>query len=128
MAGKRVLQLFSFYHLQWNLCNYLLAIIYNCAFTFNMLHYVLVMILSKREKLLERLLSHPANFSFAELTTLLGHFGYYSASGSKTGGSRVSFTDWKGDYIRIHKPHPRDILKPYQVEDIIDSLTERGLL
>jgi len=50
------------------------------------------------------------------------------ASAGKTGGSRVSFTDGNGDYIRIHKPHPRNILKPYQINDIITALIERGLL
>ena len=86
------------------------------------------MILSKREKLLERFLSRPTDFSFAELTTLLSQFGYSIERGGKTGGSRVSFADGKGDYIRIHKPHPRDILKLYQVEDVIATLVERGVL
>jgi len=83
---------------------------------------------SKRDKLLTRFLSRPIDFSFDELVTLLGHFGYFYARGSKTGGSRVSFTDGKGDYFRVHKPHPRSILKLYQIDDIIVSLAERGLL
>jgi len=85
-------------------------------------------ILSRKDKLLKRLLSRPADFTFAELTTLLGHFDYYIINSGKTGGSRVAFTDGKGDYIRIHKPHPRNILKRYQIDDIIASLAERGLL
>jgi hypothetical protein len=84
--------------------------------------------MSKRDKLLERFLSRPTDFSFMELTTLLGHFGYSAAHGSKTGGSRVSFTDGKGDYLRIHKPHSRNILKLYQVDDVIASLAERGFI
>ena len=58
----------------------------------------------------------------------MGRLGYHMASAGKTGGSRVSFTDGNGDYIRIHKPHPRNILKPYQINDIITALIERGLL
>ena len=84
--------------------------------------------MSKREKLLTRFLSRPTDFSFDELTTLLGLFGYHIAKSGKTGGSRVSFSDGKGDYLRIHKPHPRNILKLYQIDDVISSLAERGLL
>ena len=86
------------------------------------------MALSKKVKLLKRFLSRPADFTFDELTTLLAYFGFYRAKGSKTGGSRVSFTDGKGDYLRIHKPHPESILKNYQINDIVTSLAERGLL
>ena len=83
--------------------------------------------MSKKEKLLKRLLSRPKDFEFDELTTLLGHFDYYIVNTGKTGGSRVSFTNGD-DYIRLHKPHPRTILKPYQINDMIDSLKERELL
>ena len=84
--------------------------------------------LSRREKLTERLLTRPSDFTFAELTTLLGHYGYAIAGAGKTGGSRVTFSNGSGDYIRLHKPHPRSILKLYQVEDVIKSLRERGFL
>jgi len=83
---------------------------------------------SRRDKLLERFLSRSKDITFNETTTLMRHYGYYIASGGKTGGSRVSFTDGKGDYIRLHKPHPDNILKLYQVDDIITALSERGLL
>ena len=84
--------------------------------------------MSRREKLTERLLTYPSDFTFEELTTLLGHYGYTIVSVGKTGGSRVTFTNGEGDYIRLHKPHPRNILKLYQVNDVIEALTERGLL
>jgi len=84
--------------------------------------------LSRRDKLIERLLSRPSDFTFDELVTLLRSFGYLIARAGKTGGSRVAFADDKGDYIRLHKPHPRNILKQYQVDDIIAALLERGLL
>ena len=84
--------------------------------------------MSKKDKLIERLLSRPADLTFDELVTLLNQFGYSISRAGKTGGSRVTFTDGKGDYIRLHKPHPRSILKRYQVEDIITALSERGLL
>ena len=73
-------------------------------------------------------MSRPTDFTFEELTTLLGHFGYKIKGPGKTGGSRVTFTDGEGDYIRLHKPHPRNILKQYQIDDVIAALAERGLL
>jgi len=84
--------------------------------------------LSRREKLAARLLTRPSDFTFEELITLLGHYGYAIARAGKTGGSRVAFTNSSGDYIRLHKPHPGNILKLYQVDDIIAALAERGLL
>jgi len=83
--------------------------------------------LSKKDKLIERLLSRLSDFTFDEAAALLSHFGYSISRAGKTGGSRVAFKDGEGDYIRLHKPHPRKILKQYQVDDIIKALLERGL-
>jgi len=60
--------------------------------------------MSKKEKLKMRLLSYPKDFTFSELVSLLGHFGFRIVKTGKTGGSRVAFTDGKGDYIRIYNP------------------------
>jgi hypothetical protein len=84
--------------------------------------------LSKKEKLAKRLLSRPSDFTFDELVTLLGHLGYLNEASGKTSGSRVAFSNNAGDFIRLHKPHPRNILKPYQIDDIIENLKEKGLL
>ena len=84
--------------------------------------------MSKKEKLIARLLSKPKDFTFEELIALLGYFGYHQDNPGKTSGSRVAFTNDEGDYIRLHKPHPKNILKEYQVKDIIDGLQERRLL
>lgn len=73
-------------------------------------------------------MSHPSDFTFAELATLLGHLGYFMAVAGKTGGSRVAFTNSEGDYIRLHRPHPGNVLKPYQIDEIILHLTERGIV
>jgi len=83
--------------------------------------------LSRKDKLLERLLLRPKDFTFDELTTLLGGFGYYVVKSGKTGESRVAFSNGE-DYIRLHKPHPRNILKSYQIDDIVASLKERELI
>ena len=84
--------------------------------------------MSRQEKLIKRLVLRPSDFTFEELTTLLGHYGYSLISGGRTGGSRVIFKTDNGDYIRLHKPHPRKILKLYQVDAVIMAFKERGLL
>jgi hypothetical protein len=84
--------------------------------------------LSKKEKLVRRLLSHPTDFTFDELVTLLKSLGYSMEPTGKTSGSRVAFANSDGDYIRLHKPHPRKILKQYQINDIVLNLKERGIL
>ncbi len=84
--------------------------------------------MSKKEKLLQRLLLRPKDFSFDEVIQLMGFFGYRIAPGGKTGGSRITFTNDNKDYIRMHKPHPRSILKAYQVQNLINDLEERDLI
>lgn len=84
--------------------------------------------LGRKEKLVERLLNHPKDFSFQEATALLGYFGYKEVATGKTSGSRLAFSNGNNDYIRMHKPHPRNILKSYQVNDLINDLIERKLL
>jgi len=82
--------------------------------------------MSRHEKLIERLLSRPTDFTFSELTTLLEHFGYVSSSAGATGGSRIAFINDKGIRIRLHKPHPGNIMKLYQIDDVINALREGG--
>lgn len=84
--------------------------------------------MSKKEKLIARLKEKPKDFSFDEAVQLMGYFGYNIVSGGKTGGSRVAFSNDKKDYIRMHRPHPKSILKTYQVQNLIDDLKERELI
>ena len=84
--------------------------------------------MSQIGKLIERLKLKPKDFTFQEVEIILRHFGYNKLSGGKTSGSRVTYANDKLDYIRIHKPHPRNILKAYQVNNLILDLKERGLL
>lgn len=84
--------------------------------------------MSKKEKLIMRLMSEPKDLTFDEVIQLMRFFDYYLITGGKTGGSRVAFSNKHKDYIRMHKPHPRTILKPYQVKNLINDLKERGLI
>ena len=41
----------------------------------------------------------------------------------KTSGSRVSFINIKNNItIEMHKPHPRNVLKEYQIKNLIQKL------
>lgn len=82
--------------------------------------------MSRHDKILARLLSRPNDFSFDELVTLLKHYGYSQCAAGTTGGSRVMFVDGQKNVIRLHKPHPRRILKLYQIDDIVTALREGG--
>lgn len=47
----------------------------------------------------------------------------------KTSGSRVAFINLKTKHIiRIHKPHPGNELKSYQIELIFKELKDQGVL
>ncbi|HPB82495.1 MAG TPA: type II toxin-antitoxin system HicA family toxin [Spirochaetota bacterium] len=79
--------------------------------------------MSKHEKLLKRFLSKPKDFTYNELMTLLSGLGYSECTGGSTSGSRVAFINNKNQHIiRLHKPHPHNILKSYQIELIEEEL------
>jgi hypothetical protein len=83
--------------------------------------------MSKDDKLLKKLLTKPKNFTYNELKRLLFHLGYEETQSGKTSGSRVAFIDKSSNHIiRLHKPHPNNELKQYQIEQLIEELTSRG--
>lgn len=84
--------------------------------------------MTKREKIIERLLTKPKDFTWSELVNALGSFGYEQISAGKTGGSRVRFIHGKYPPIILHKPHPKPILKRYQLEAIIEHLRQEKLI
>lgn len=83
--------------------------------------------MSKKEKLIARFLSVPKDFTYDELRTLLHYFGYEEDAGGN--GSRVSFyNEETNGVIKLHKPHPGNIVKPYVIELIIVKLREANLV
>ncbi len=84
--------------------------------------------MAHKEKLLKRLLSEPKDFSWEDLVTLLSWLGFEEASTGKTGGSRRRFLDNRGIVISLHKPHPHNILKSYQIEQVIEIIKQEGYL
>lgn len=80
--------------------------------------------MSRTDKLIVRLLSCPRDFTYSELKTLLSSLGYSEIQGA---GSRICFS--KGNHkIKLHKPHPGNLLKAYQLDLVIEALTAKGLL
>lgn len=84
--------------------------------------------MGKNEKLVERLLSNPKDFSWDELVKVLGHYGYDEKKAGKTGGSRRKFIDAEGNIISVHKPHPSNIVKTYIIRNVIEHLITNGKL
>lgn len=85
--------------------------------------------MSKIEKQINRLKSKPKDLTYNEIKNLLNNLGFYENNKGKTSGSRVVFINIDlNKYIEIHKPHPSNILKPYQVNSIIKLLEEWRIL
>ena len=85
--------------------------------------------MSSHEKLLERFLKLPKDFTLSELKSLLRKYGYIQNNKGKTSGSRVSFENESSNIkLDLHKPHPKDILKPYQMKDTLEFLKRIGIV
>ncbi|MBR0341060.1 MAG: type II toxin-antitoxin system HicA family toxin [Oscillospiraceae bacterium] len=84
--------------------------------------------MSKKDKLLHRLLAKPKDFTYDELKSLLHYYGY--EEDTSTSGSSVCFrrkTDNK-IIMSMHKPHSPNTLKLYQVNDVINILEEEDVI
>lgn len=83
--------------------------------------------MSKKDKLVERLLKRPKDFTFDEMESLLSYFGYQLKQGGV--GSGVKFIKHgSNEVINFHKPHPSGILKRYVLDQVIEKLGKDGLL
>lgn len=82
--------------------------------------------MGKSEKLLERLLKLPRDFTWDELTAVLIYLGYEPLKTGKTGGSRRKFADQNKNIINLHKPHPGNIVKEYVLKQVLEQLKEKG--
>jgi hypothetical protein len=80
--------------------------------------------MSKLEKQIERLKSKPKDYTYDEAKFMLNKMGYIENNKGKTSGSKVVFINKNNVKIELHKPHPRNILKPYQINLILDKLKE----
>jgi hypothetical protein len=85
--------------------------------------------MSKHQKLREKLLKLPRNFTYKEIVTLLRGYGYKEEERRRSAGSAVIFYNKPlNDKIMFHKPHPGNELKRYILEMIIEKLKINKML
>jgi hypothetical protein len=85
--------------------------------------------MTKHEKLKEKLLRTPRNFTFDEMVTFLMAYGYSEEERRRSAGSSVIFYNKEiNDKIMFHKPHPGKELKRYILKMIIDKLKNNKML
>jgi predicted RNA binding protein YcfA (HicA-like mRNA interferase family) len=84
--------------------------------------------MTRREKLIARFQSRPADFTWDELVRLLEGIGYVEVSTGKTGGSRRRFVHSTAPVIALHKPHPGNIVKRYVIDLVREVLEEEKLI
>jgi len=78
--------------------------------------------------LIDRLNSRPKDFTYDEARTLLGLYGFIEDTKGRTSGSRVMFVNKLLDVnFRLHKPHPNNILKEYQLKELIEIIKKLGV-
>lgn len=83
--------------------------------------------MSRKDKLIDRLLKKPKDFNFDEMKSLLSYFGYELRQGGT--GSGVKFIkNGSNEVINFHKPHSNGILKRYVLDQVIEKLRKEGLL
>lgn len=78
--------------------------------------------MSKNEKLFSKFKTIPTDLTWDELIKILNYLGYKELPTGKTGGSRRKFVNGENDIINLHKPHPKNIVKKYVIEQIIEKL------
>lgn len=83
--------------------------------------------MSKKDKLIDRLLIRPRDFTFDEMESLLSYFGYELKQGG-TGLGVKFINDGSNEVISFHKPHPNGILKRYVLDQVIEKLRKDDLL
>ena len=81
-----------------------------------------------KEKLRNRFLKMPSDFTFDELQRLLEGFGYEKSNKGKTSGSRLIFKNGAKRPIMLHKPHPGNIVKEYAMKQVLEDLKEAGFI
>ena len=81
-----------------------------------------------KEKLRERFMKMPSDFTFDEMQQLLAGYGYILGNKGHTSGSRIIFKNGNKRPIMLHKPHPGNIVKRYAMRQVLDELKNAGLI
>ena len=77
----------------------------------------------KRDKLLSAMFT-SRTVRFDDVVTLLTGLGF--ACKKEAAGSRVRFVSVNGKIWAMHKPHPGNELKPYQIAQLREFLKTHG--
>jgi predicted RNA binding protein YcfA (HicA-like mRNA interferase family) len=78
--------------------------------------------MGRREKLIDRFRSIPADFTWNELCAVLSGMGYERLKGR---GSRRKFRK-AGRILILHEPHPGTIVKKYVLRSVLKALKDSG--
>jgi hypothetical protein len=82
-----------------------------------------------KEKLVERFIRQPKDFTFNELTRLFQILGFEMSQKGKTSGSRIEFfNEEKGLSYGAHKPHPDSSIKSYVMKQVLEFLTSNKII
>ena len=81
-----------------------------------------------KEKLRNRFLKMPLDFTFDEMQRLLEGYGYEKSNKGNTSGSRLIFKNGNKRPIMLHKPHPGNIVKDYAMKQVFEDLKEAGFI
>lgn len=85
--------------------------------------------MGSKEKLIERFLAQPKDFTYDEVVRLFGIFGYSESHKGSTSGSRVEFISQNGqDSYFMHKPHPSNIIKGYVMKQLLVYVRDNNLI
>lgn len=83
--------------------------------------------MSRFEKLKERFMSLPSDYTYSEAKNLLEHLGFEERNKGKTSGSRVCFyRESDKRIIMLHKPHPGNIMKRGAIKQLAEQLKDWG--
>jgi len=78
--------------------------------------------MSKKEKLLKRLESKPKDFTWKDLVSLMAQHGYEIVERKNKGSKRTFYNKDINRIAHFHEPHPRKVLKQYQIENALEVL------
>ncbi len=85
--------------------------------------------MTKKDKLLERFLALPNDFTFDELKSLLESMGFEIENKGKTSVSRVAFVHINySKHNLIQKPHPSKIINKIYLKQIKMELTLKKII
>lgn len=82
--------------------------------------------MSRKDKLIEKLLSRPKTFTWGDATALMKACGFTLLSARGGGSGRMFVHNVTRQKVRLHEPHPQNTLLPYMVRELVNALTEAG--